>query len=123
MYPGRIAHLRSGRGGVCAKQLRNGKKIRDRERRREQSNSASLAYAMSNDPKSVFDPKAFLAAVGAGVSVTKWNKGQVIFTQGDPADALFYIQKGKVKVTTLSRQGKEAAVAILGEGNARVAHV
>ena len=57
---------------------------------------------MSNDPKSVFDPKAFLAAVGAGVSFTKWNKGQVIFSQGDPADALFYIQKGKVKVTTLA---------------------
>ena len=72
---------------------------------------------MSNDPKPVFNPKAFLAAVGAGVSITKWNKGQVIFSQGDPADALFYIQKGKVKVTTLSRQGKEAVVAILGEGN------
>ena len=72
---------------------------------------------MANDPKPVFDPKAFLAAVGAGVSITKWNKGQVIFSQGDPADALFYIQKGKVKVTTLSRQGKEAVVAILGEGN------
>jgi CRP/FNR family transcriptional regulator, cyclic AMP receptor protein len=72
---------------------------------------------MSNVPKAVFDPEAFLATVGAGVSVTNWNKGQVIFAQGDPADALFFIQKGKVKVTTLSRQGKEAVVAILGEGD------
>jgi len=72
---------------------------------------------MLNDTKTIFDPKAFLATVGAGGSATKWSKGQVIFSQGDPADALFYIQKGKVKVTTLSRQGKEAVVAILGEGD------
>ena len=72
---------------------------------------------MSHVPKAVFDPKAFLATVGAGRSITNCNKGQVIFYQGDPADALFFIQKGKVKVTTLSRQGKEAVVAILGEGN------
>jgi CRP/FNR family cyclic AMP-dependent transcriptional regulator len=72
---------------------------------------------MSNVPKAAFDPKAFLATVGAGRSITNWNKGQVIFAQGDPADALFFIQKGKVKVTTLSRQGKEAVVAILGEGD------
>jgi CRP/FNR family cyclic AMP-dependent transcriptional regulator len=72
---------------------------------------------MSNVPKAAFDPKAFLATVGAGGSITNWNKGQVIFSQGDPADALFFIQKGKVKATTLSRHGKEAVVAILGEGN------
>jgi CRP-like cAMP-binding protein len=72
---------------------------------------------MLNDTKTIFDAKAFLATVGAGGSATKWSKGQVIFSQGDPADALFYIQKGKVKVTTLSRQGKEAVVAILGEGD------
>ena len=72
---------------------------------------------MSNVSKAAFDPKAFLATVGAGVSSTNWNKGQVIFSQGDPADALFDIQKGKVKVTTLSRQGKEAVVAIVGEGD------
>jgi len=72
---------------------------------------------MLNDTKTIFDPKAFLATVGAGGSATNWSKGQVIFSQGDPADALFYIQKGKVKVTTLSRQGKEAVVAILGEGD------
>jgi len=72
---------------------------------------------MSNVPKAVFDPKAFLATVGEGRSIKNWNKGQVIFSQGEPADAVFFIQKGKVKVTTLSKQGKEAVVAILGEGD------
>jgi CRP/FNR family transcriptional regulator, cyclic AMP receptor protein len=64
-----------------------------------------------------FDPKAFLASVGAGRSIAKAREGEVIFSQGDPADALFYMQKGKVKVTTLSTHGKEAVVAILGAGD------
>jgi CRP-like cAMP-binding protein len=61
-----------------------------------------------------FDPKAFLASVGEGRSILKRRVGQTIFSQGDPADALFFLQKGKVKVTTVSQQGKEAVVAILG---------
>ena len=65
----------------------------------------------------VFNPKAFLASVGEGRRIIKSREGDVIFDQGDPADALFYIQKGKAKVTTLSRQGKEAVVAILGPGD------
>ena len=59
-----------------------------------------------------FDAKAFLASVGEGRSMTKPRDGDVIFSQGDPADALFYIQEGRVKVTTLSSHGKEAVVAI-----------
>jgi CRP-like cAMP-binding protein len=61
-----------------------------------------------------FDPKAFLASVGEGRSILTRKVGQTIFSQGDPADALFFLQKGKVKVTTISQQGKEAVVAILG---------
>jgi len=61
-----------------------------------------------------FDPKSFLAHVGDGRSIGKYRKGRVIFSQGDPADAVFYIQKGKVKLTVVSEQGKEAVVAILG---------
>jgi CRP-like cAMP-binding protein len=61
-----------------------------------------------------FDPKAFLASVGEGRSILKRRLGQTVFSQGDPADALFFLQKGKVKVTTVSQQGKEAVVAILG---------
>jgi CRP-like cAMP-binding protein len=61
-----------------------------------------------------FDPKSFLAKVGEGRSIDSYSKDQVVFSQGEPADAVFYIQKGRVKVTVVSEQGKEAVVAILG---------
>jgi len=61
-----------------------------------------------------FDPKSFLAKVGEGRSIDKFGKSQVVFSQGDPANAVFYLQKGKAKVTVVSEQGKEAVVAILG---------
>jgi len=61
-----------------------------------------------------FDAKSFLAKVGEGRSISKYRKDQVVFSQGDLADAVFYIQKGKVKVTVVSDQGKEAVVALLG---------
>ena len=61
-----------------------------------------------------FDPKSFLAKVGEGRSIHRFGKDQIVFSQGDPADAVFYIQKGKAKVTVVSEQGKEAVVAILG---------
>ena len=61
-----------------------------------------------------FNPKSFLAKVGEGRSIGEYRKDQTVFSQGDPADTVFYIQKGKVKVTVVSEQGKEAVVAILG---------
>jgi CRP/FNR family transcriptional regulator, cyclic AMP receptor protein len=61
-----------------------------------------------------FNPKSFLAKVGKGRSIGKYSKNQVVFSQGDAADSVFYIQKGKVKLTVTSGQGKEAVVAILG---------
>jgi len=61
-----------------------------------------------------FDPKSFLAKVGDGRSIGKYRKDEILFAQGDPADAVFYIQKGKVKITVVSEQGKEAVVAVLG---------
>ena len=61
-----------------------------------------------------FNSTSFLAKVGDGRSVGKYRKGQVVFSQGDAGDAVFYVQKGKVKVTVVSEQGKEAVVAILG---------
>ncbi|MGA7489065.1 MAG: Crp/Fnr family transcriptional regulator [Xanthobacteraceae bacterium] len=61
-----------------------------------------------------FDPKSFLAKVGEGRTLTKYRKDKVVFSQGDLAEAVFYIQKGKVKVTVVSDQGKEAVVALLG---------
>jgi CRP/FNR family transcriptional regulator, cyclic AMP receptor protein len=61
-----------------------------------------------------FHPKSFLAKVGEGRSIDRYREDQIIFSQGDPADAVFYVQKGKVKITVVSEQGKEAVVAILG---------
>ncbi|MET0528304.1 MAG: Crp/Fnr family transcriptional regulator [Microvirga sp.] len=72
---------------------------------------------MATSTNGVFDPKAFLASVGEGRNIIKAREGEVIFSQGDSADALFYLQNGKVKVTTLSSHGKEAVVAILGAGD------
>ncbi|MGA8294566.1 MAG: Crp/Fnr family transcriptional regulator [Rhodoplanes sp.] len=69
---------------------------------------------MVNDTRQSFDPKSFLAKVGDGRSVEKYRKDQIVFSQGDPADAVFYIRKGKVKVTVVSEHGKEAVVALLG---------
>jgi CRP/FNR family transcriptional regulator, cyclic AMP receptor protein len=63
-----------------------------------------------------FDPKAFLAKVGAGKTILKLGKNQHVFEQGDVADAVFYIQMGRVKLTVLSEQGKEAVVGILEPG-------
>jgi CRP-like cAMP-binding protein len=63
---------------------------------------------------SLFDPAAFLATAAVGRDISKFSKKQVIFAQGDNADAVFYIKKGKVKVAVVSKQGKEAVVALLG---------
>jgi CRP-like cAMP-binding protein len=64
-----------------------------------------------------FDPKAFLAGGGKGRMLSDHPKNHQIFLQGDPADAIFYIHKGKIKLTVVSKQGKEAVVALLGPGD------
>jgi CRP/FNR family cyclic AMP-dependent transcriptional regulator len=72
---------------------------------------------MMKNRKVSFDPKRFLAKVGDGKTIAKYQKGQIVFSQGDVADAAFYVQEGKLKVTVISEQGKEAVVAILGPGD------
>jgi CRP/FNR family transcriptional regulator, cyclic AMP receptor protein len=62
-----------------------------------------------------FDPVTFLETAAKGRVITTHQKKQVIFAQGDAADSVFYIKAGKIKVTVVSKQGKEAVVAILGE--------
>lgn len=64
-----------------------------------------------------FDPKKFLAKVGDGKTIARYRKKQIVFSQGDVADAVFYIQKGRLKLTVISEQGKEAVIAILGPGH------
>jgi CRP/FNR family cyclic AMP-dependent transcriptional regulator len=71
---------------------------------------------MVKPAKDMFDPKIFLAKVGAGKAILKFHKNQKVFEQGEVADTVFYIQKGRVKLTVLSEQGKEAVVAILEPG-------
>src|SRR5450631_362225 len=71
---------------------------------------------MARPGKTAFDAKVFVAKVGAGKTVLEFQKHQNVFAQGDVADTVFYIQKGKVKMIVLSDQGNEAVVGILGPG-------
>jgi len=66
--------------------------------------------------KEGFDPRAFLSRAGPGITIEKYPKNQKIFSQGDAADAVYFVQKGKVKITVLSEHGKEAVVGIVAEG-------
>ena len=65
---------------------------------------------------SSFEPNVFLAKVDVGRTMSKHQNGQIVFSQGESADAVFYIQRGKVKITVVSAQGKEAVISILGRG-------
>ncbi len=71
---------------------------------------------MRKPAKEAFDPKEFMARVGEGKTVVAYYKDDVIFSQGDVADAVFYLQKGRLKVVVVSDQGKEAVVGILEPG-------
>jgi len=64
-----------------------------------------------------FDPARYFAKVRGGTITKQYRRKQVIFSQGSPADAVFYVENGKVKLTVLSTRGKEAVVAILGSGD------
>jgi CRP/FNR family transcriptional regulator, cyclic AMP receptor protein len=75
-----------------------------------------LPIRKSDAPKqrTLFDPNVFLADVGPGKTVHHYRPKQSIFSQGDRADAVFYIREGKVRLSVLSKQGKEATIALLG---------
>jgi CRP/FNR family transcriptional regulator, cyclic AMP receptor protein len=62
----------------------------------------------------VFDPKAFLAKAGLGRTIVRLKKGEMAYAQGDPADAVFYVQRGRLRVTVTSWNGKEATLALVG---------
>jgi CRP/FNR family transcriptional regulator, cyclic AMP receptor protein len=79
-------------------------------------NAGPLGAAMSGKAESTFDPKAFLATVGRGHTVSDLRKDEVVFRQSAAADAVFYIQKGKIKITVSSEEGKEAVIGILSPG-------
>ena len=69
---------------------------------------------MKRRRKAAFDPNTFLAKVGDGKAISKYRKDQIVFSQGDVGDAVFFIQRGKIKLTVISERGKEAVVGILG---------
>jgi CRP/FNR family cyclic AMP-dependent transcriptional regulator len=71
---------------------------------------------MAGKAESIFDPKAFLATVGPGHTASALRKNEVVFRQSAAADAVFYIQKGKIKIVVSSEQGKEAVVGVMGPG-------
>jgi CRP/FNR family cyclic AMP-dependent transcriptional regulator len=74
----------------------------------------TVGRGTKNNPKRLFDPKFFLNTNGGGHAVIKYRTGETVFSQGSPADVVFYVLKGKVKLTVVSEQGKEAVVAIHG---------
>ena len=71
---------------------------------------------MEKPAKDLFDARVFLAKMGAGKTILEFDKGQNVFEQGDLAETIYYIQKGRIKLTVLSDQGKEAVVGILEPG-------
>src|ERR1700719_5216103 len=72
---------------------------------------------MISKGKPLFDPKVFLSKGNGGGAISDYRKDQIVYTQGEPADSVFYIQSGKVKKTVVSEQGKEAVVALLETGD------
>jgi CRP/FNR family transcriptional regulator, cyclic AMP receptor protein len=76
----------------------------------------SVSPSIAGKKRHYFDPDAFLATIGEGGRFVLFPRKQTIFAQGDTADAVFYIQTGKVKLTVVSKTGKEATIGILGEG-------
>jgi CRP-like cAMP-binding protein len=71
---------------------------------------------MGKQAKAAFDAQVFLAKVGEGKAILEFKKNENVFAQGDVADTVFYLQKGKIKLTVMSKQDKEAVVGVLGPG-------
>src|SRR6478609_3383058 len=78
---------------------------------------SQMAAAVPIRKKNEFDPTEFLATIGEGRRVVRFWKKQTIFAQGDPADAVFYIQSGRVQLNVVSKIGKEATIGILNNGD------
>ena len=76
-----------------------------------------MASTMSAKINREFNPQEFLATIGEGRKVVSFPKKETIFAQGDAADAVFYIQEGKVRLTVVSKVGKEATLGILSQGD------
>ena len=72
---------------------------------------------MESKQKSTFNAQTFLDSAGIARTIVEYRRAEVIFTQGDPCESVLYIQKGGVKLSVLSKTGREAVVAMLGPGD------
>ena len=72
---------------------------------------------MKPKEKPYFDPQVFLAKIGEGRTFANYREDEIVFSQGDRAATIFFVQKGKIKLTVISKHGKEAIIALLGEGD------
>jgi CRP-like cAMP-binding protein len=84
---------------------------------RDSSRIGKEAISMVELEKPPFDAAAFLASAGLGRRIVQLPPKETFFSQGDPADAVFYLQKGRAKVTVVSSAGKEATITLLGDGD------
>jgi CRP/FNR family cyclic AMP-dependent transcriptional regulator len=78
---------------------------------------AKARRVQSSEERPAFDAAAFLESAGAARRVVSYQNGKTVFSQGQPSDTVMYIQKGSIKISVLSRTGKEAVVAMLGPGD------
>lgn len=76
-----------------------------------------MAAIRTKATKPAFNAQAFLAKVGSGRTLVNHSADETVFSQGDAADSIFYVRKGKIKLTVISKQGKEAVIAMLGAGD------
>ena len=95
---------------------RNGSTLKSRALAFKAPIVAMQPGAKGGSKRLVFVPESFLAHTGLGRTIVDLKKDQTVFSQGDAADAVFYIQKGRVKLTVISKRGKEATIALLGAG-------
>src|ERR1035437_758642 len=79
--------------------------------------ASAMVATKTKATEPAFNAQAFLAKVGSGRTLANHSAGEIVFSQGDAADSIFYVRKGRVKLTVISRQGKEAVIAMLGAGD------
>jgi CRP/FNR family transcriptional regulator, cyclic AMP receptor protein len=93
--------------------VRSAKPVTD-EPKKPSRLQTSKPHPTNGEP--VFDPETFLTRAGLGRKIVNLKKNQTVYTQGDAADAIFYVQKGRLRVTVISANGKEATLALVGAG-------
>lgn len=107
----RLANVKTKRGAPSKRPTSLLPSIARRER------SSPTGGRSAPDPNTAFDPRTFLTKLATGKSTQEYRANESVFSQGDAADSVYYIQGGKVKLAVVSKRGKEAVIAILPEGS------